>query len=108
MPDVKLAGRLPGSVERNGVNHVQPKLIEDGLARRVALIVYDAPTETVDHEEKTQTPKLRVLWIEDMGAEGEAKELVNAMERAAEDRTGRAPLPLDADPDAGDGPELVE
>jgi hypothetical protein len=100
MPDVKLAGRLPGSVERNGVTHVMSKLLDQPMDRRVAMIVYDAPTEAVNHEKDTRDPKIRVLWIEDMGAESDATDLVNAMNQAAESRTGKAPLPLADAPEA--------
>lgn len=109
MPDVKLAGRLPGTVERNGVTHVASSLATHGLIRRVALVVYDAPTRTENDEEGTITPTMRVRWIEDMGTEAEQPDLVELMNKAAEDRTGNAALPLDTEPaDPGDGTDESE
>lgn len=108
MPDVKLAGRLPGTTERNGVTHVASSLASHGLIRRVALVVYDAPTRTENDEEGTITPTMRVRWIEDMGPEAERTDLVELMARATEARTGAVPLPLDQEPAEPDAPQLVD
>lgn len=101
MPDVKLAGRLPGSTDKNGALAIQKALLDEPLVQRIGLIMFDAPTEAINHEENEQTPKLRVLWIEPVTDAAEASALLEQMNLLAESRTGKRPL-------FDDEPELVE
>lgn len=101
MPDVKLSGSLPGSTEKNGAFAIQKALLDEPLTRRIMLVLCDAPTETTNHEEGTKTPKLRVCWIEPVNDPVQAADLLELMNRIAEDRTGKRPL-------FDDEPELVE
>lgn len=106
---VKLAGRLPGSVESNGLLSVLPDLLEHPNKERLAVIWFSAPTEDVDHstDPETRIPKLAIRRIEPMGDADEAtKALQEMVLQAAETRLGHAPLPFDqTDPD---GVEVLE
>lgn len=101
MPDVKLAGRLPGSTDKNGAFAIQRDLLTEPLTKRIGLVMFDAPTEAVNHEENEQTPKLRVLWIEPVTDQDQADDLLERMNLLAEARTGKRPL-------FDDEPELVD
>lgn len=94
--EVKLAGRLPGSIENNGMYNVQPDLLKTPSEHRLAVIWYDVPKIVDDVETGDRVPTMRVLRIEPMGEVGEATEALREMVmQAAEARTGKSPLPFD-------------
>lgn len=112
--EVKLAGRLPGSIENNGMYNVQPDLLKSPAEHRLAVIWYDVPKIVDDVETGDRVPTMRVLRIEPMGEVGEATAALREMVmQAAEARTGKTPLPFDeTDPnpvtvldEGGDGDE---
>jgi hypothetical protein len=94
--EVKLAGRLPGSIENNGMYNVQPDLLQSPKEHRLAVIWYDVPKIVDDVETGDRIPTMRVLRIEPMGEVGEATAALREMVmQAAEARTGNTPLPFD-------------
>lgn len=95
---VKLAGRLPGSVENNGLLNVLPDLLKNPNTERLAVIWYSAPTEDVDHstDPETRIPKLSIHKFEPMGDVDEASQALQQMVmQKAEERLGHTPLPFD-------------
>lgn len=101
---VKLAGRLPGSVENNGLLNVLPDLLEHPNKERLAVIWYSAPTEDVDHstDPVTRIPKLAIHKLEPMGdVDVASKALQEMVLQAAEQRLGHSPLPFDETDPAG-------
>lgn len=98
---VKLAGRLPGSIENNGMYSVESELLGSPKERRVAVIWYDVPFARDDFETGDRIPTMRILRIEPIGDADEASQALQqlVMERA-EARLGHTPLPFDqVDPD---------
>lgn len=112
---VKLAGRLPGSTENNGLLSVVDQLVNDPKTVRMFVIWGDVLTITRDVETDDDVPTLRVKRIEPMGeADAASQALQELVMRAAEERLGHTPLPFDeTDPDGvtvltgvdGDGEE---
>lgn len=110
---VKLAGRLPGSIENNGLMNVLPDLLAEPNTERLAVIWYDAPTKEVDNQNGDEIPKLVIRRFEPMGAADEATQALQEMVlQKAEQRLGHTPLPFDqTDPDgvqvlpSGEDPE---
>jgi hypothetical protein len=100
---VKLNGRLPGSVENNGLLNVLSDLLENPNKERLAVIWYAAPTEDVDHstDPATRVPKLVIRKFEPMGDVDEASQALQEMVmQRMEARLGHSPLPFDqTDPD---------
>lgn len=98
---VKLAGRLPGSVENNGLLSVLRDLLADPNTERLAVIWYDAPTKEVDNQTGDEIPKLVIRRFEPMGDADEATQALQQMVlQKAEERLGHTPLPFDqTDPD---------
>lgn len=99
--EVKLAGRLPGSVENNGMYSVQPDLLKTPAEHRLAVIWYDVPKIVDDVESGDRVPTMRVLRIEPMGEVDEASQVLREMVmQKAEARLGATPLPFgDVSPD---------
>lgn len=110
---VKLAGRLPGSFENNGMPAVASDLLKDGATQRLAVIWYDVLTTGHNNDTGDDIATMRVLRIEPMGSVGAATSALREMVmQAAEARTGKAPLPFDqVEPepgsDDGDGAEVL-
>ena len=98
---VKLAGRLPGSMENNGMYSVADALLKDPKKNRLAVIWYDVPFAREDFETDDVIPTMRVLKIEPIGAADEASQaLCELVMQKAEQRLGHTPLPFDeVDPD---------
>lgn len=93
---VKLAGRLPGSTEHNGMSAVVRDLLNDPETTRLAVIEYDVPKIVRDVESGDQVPTMRVLRIEPAGEKGEGYQaLRELMLSTAENRLGHEPLPFD-------------
>lgn len=101
---VKLAGRLPGSVESNGLMGILPDLLANPNKERLAVVWFSAPTEDVDHstDPETRIPKLAIHRIEPMGDAGEATQALQEMVlQRAEERLGHTALPFDQTDPAG-------
>lgn len=98
---VKLAGRLPGSTENNGMYSVVDDLLVKPKDRRLALIWYDVPRIVDDVETGDRVPTMRVLRVEPVGEAGEAAQAIQELVmQLAESRLGHTPLPFDqVDPD---------
>lgn len=94
---VKLAGRLPGSTEHNGMSAVVRDLLNDPETTRLAVIEYDVPKIVRDVESGDQIPTLRVLRIEPAGGSKDEgyQALRELMLSTAENRLGHTPLPFD-------------
>lgn len=94
---VKLAGRLPGSTEHNGLGAVVLDLLREPETTRLAIIEYDVPKITTDVESGDRVPTMRVLRIEPAGSDKEEgyRALRELMLSAAENRLGHTPLPFD-------------
>ncbi|MGZ0150683.1 hypothetical protein ACXJJ3_26735 [Kribbella sp. WER1] len=94
---VKLAGRLPGSTEHNGMSAVVRDLLTEPETTRLAVIEYDVPKIVTDVETGDRVPTLRVLRIEPAGGDKEEgyRALRELMLSAAENRLGHTPLPFD-------------
>lgn len=103
---VKLAGRLPGSTEHNGMSAVVAELLKDPETTRLAVIEYDVPKITTDVESGDRVPTLRVLRIEPSGGNKDEgyQALRELMMTSAEKRLGHEPLPFDED----DGIEVLD
>lgn len=100
---VKLAGRLPGSTENNGLLSVVDDLVGDPKTVRMYVIWGDVLTITRDVETDDDVPTLRVKRIEPMGeADAASQALQELVMRAAEQRLGHTPLPFD-ETEPGDG-----
>jgi hypothetical protein len=93
---VKLSSALPGETDTNGVDALQPFLVEDPEAIRIAVLWYDVSKVTIDTDSDLHIPTIRVRRIEPIGdvsdVPDEIRKLVDA---ATEQRTGRAALPFD-------------
>lgn len=94
---VKLAGRLPGSTEHNGLSAVVGDLLREPETTRLAIIEYDVPKITTDVESGDRVPTMRVLRIEPAGSDKEDgyQALRELMLSSAENRLGHMPLPFD-------------
>lgn len=113
---VKLAGRLPGSVENNGLMSVLGDLLDHPNKERLAVIWFSAPGGKYDASEndhETRIPTLVIHKIEPMGDVDETSQVLQQMVlQKAEQRLGHTPLPFDqTDPDgvqvlpSGEDPE---
>lgn len=100
MTEVKLAGRLPGSMENNGMYSVQPDLLKNPTERRLAVIWYDTLKSVENYDTGEKVPVMRVLRIEPIGDVDEASQaLQELVMQKAEQRLGATPLPFgDVDP----------
>ncbi|WP_020385941.1 hypothetical protein [Kribbella catacumbae] len=93
---VKLAGRLPGSTENNGLLSVVQELIDSPKADRMFVIWADVLKITEDVETGDHVPTLRVKRIEPMGeVDAASQALRELVMQAAEARLGHTPLPFD-------------
>ena len=94
---VKLAGRLPGSTEHNGMGAIVADLLKDPSSTRLAIIEYDVPWARDDFESGDRVPTMRVLRIEPAGSSKDEgyQALRELMLSTAENRLGHTPLPFD-------------
>lgn len=100
--EVKLAGRLPGSIENNGMYSQHTELLDSPKQQRLAVVWYDVLRITRDVETGDEIPTLRVLRIEPMGETDEASAALRELVlKRAEDRLGHTPLPFDETDPAG-------
>ena len=93
---VKLAGKMPGDFETNGLDATVEDLLDNPKELRAAFVVYDVVKEIGDVDTDTKVPVVRVRRFEPLGKADEISQaLRDAYTKAVEDRTGRTALPLD-------------
>jgi hypothetical protein len=92
---VRLAAVLPPG-EHNGLREVSG---DDPELPRVAVVVFDIRSDTLDHDTGTHTLTLRVRRAEMVTRDDDLEVVRRAMLRANEQRTGRPVLPLDLEAD---------
>ncbi|QOR55339.1 MAG: hypothetical protein SHS37scaffold537_37 [Phage 68_12] len=93
---VKLAGKMPGDFEVNGLDATVEDLLENPKELRAGFVVYDVVKENVDVDTDTRVPVVRVRRFEPLGKADEISETIRAAyTKAVEERTGRKALPLD-------------
>lgn len=95
---VKLKGKLPENDRANGLWHMGDELAAHPRTHRVAIIIFDVMTSTVEHEVTEDgepldvtTPLLRVRSIEALDGE-EDEQARRMLVRAREARFGRVSL----------------
>lgn len=93
---VKLAGKLPGDFEVNGVDATVTDLLDNPKQLRCALVWYDVQSITEDVEHSMTRPTIQVRRFEPLGKSdtvtGAVKDAVN---KQIQTRTGRTPIPWD-------------
>lgn len=77
---VKLATKMPGDPETNGVDSIATQLVDDPDTLRCAIVWFDTSKVTIDTDSG------------DVGAVDEG--IVNAVQAAVEKRTGRKAIPF--------------
>ena len=93
---VKLNGRLPGSIEANGLLSILTDLLKEPNTERLAVVWYDAPTKVVDNQTGDEIPKIAIRRFEPMGTTDTASHALREMVmQTAEARLGYTPLPFD-------------
>lgn len=98
---VKLAARLPGDPEVNGLDAITGDLIARPQTMRCAVIWYDTIRVTENIELGVKIPTVQVLRVEPISDASEMPaELADLVQAAAQKRLGHEPLPFDeVDPD---------
>lgn len=93
---VKLAAKMPGGTEVNGIDSTAGDLINDPKKLRVAVVWYDVAKVTDDVEHGTVVPTIQVRRIEPIGTSDVVSEKIRGEVNAAiQSRTGRTPIPWD-------------
>lgn len=93
---VRLAGRLPGDIEINGLDSIADELCARPDDVVVALVWFDVSKVTRDVDSHTDVPTVRVRRVEPLGGVADIASSLTAMaEKAFEERTGRKALPFD-------------
>lgn len=93
---VKLSSKLPGGEEWNGLDDYAEDIRADHTLLLGCWVVLDVPSQTVNFDKGTTTPQVRVRRVEVLTTDGNAPAcLVDELERAFTERTGKAMLPLD-------------
>lgn len=93
---VKLASKMPGDFETNGLDATVDDLIDNPKELRAAFVVYDTQKAVVDTDTGETVPTVRVRRFEPLGKADDISETIRAAyTKAVEDRTGRKALPLD-------------
>ena len=92
---VRLAGRLPGSIENNGLLSIAADLHKRQTQVRLGVVWFDILTVAHNNDTGDDTATVRILRFEPMGDVGEVTEALQEMVLvAAESRTGSTPLPF--------------
>lgn len=93
---VKLAGKLPGGIEVNGIDQTAKDLIDDPKQLRCAVVWYDVQKITDDIEHSTEVPTIQVRRFEPLGSADVVSKTIKAeVEKVIKARTGRTPIPWD-------------
>lgn len=91
---VKLSGKLAKDDEFNGLDAQADELIKDPETVRVAVVYYDRYDLHIKRD-GTKVPTIQLRRFEPIGNVGDVSpELQRAIQRAVEERTGKAPLPF--------------
>lgn len=94
---VKLSAKLAGDDDLNGLDSLAGDMIDDPKTARLAVIWFDCQKVVSNTDDDTEIPYARIRRFEPIGtAESMPPALQQIVEQAAEDRTGKAPLPYDA------------
>lgn len=92
---VRLASKMPGDPETNGVDALRPDLLGTPDELRVALVWFDVAKVTIDTDTDEHVPTIRVRRIEPLGTIEDVDPVVrDAVQTAVEKRTGRKPIPF--------------
>lgn len=93
---VRLAAKLPGNDEINGLDHIAGDLCANPGEPIFALVWFDVSKVTTDVDSGTRVPTVRVRRVEPVGPIGQVPDFVRSLARQLEEkRTGRAPLPFE-------------
>lgn len=93
---VKLASKMPGDPETNGVDSLSDELRKHPDTLRVAVVWFDVQKVTYDTDTHAAIPTVRVRRIEPVGLADEPDpELVKLVAAAVEERTGRKGVPFE-------------
>lgn len=93
---VKLASKLPGDFEINGLDPTVDELIDDPQTLRAGFVLYDVTKIVRDADSGEEVPTIRVRRFEPLGPADDVSEAIRtAYFDAVEKRTGRKALPLD-------------
>lgn len=110
---VKLASKLPGEPEINGLDAEHDDLLAEPKVLRAAIVWYQAREATRNFTTGDEVPTIELRRFEPIGKLDEVPDVVRDLViKHAERRTGRAPLPFDevepADTgDEGEGAEVL-
>lgn len=100
---VKLAGRLPGSEEMNGLLPLIPDILAEPTKNRLAVIWFSAPNKITDNPTTGErVPTLTIHRFEPLGDVDEASQALRELVMQKIDgRLGKSALPFDqVDPEA--------
>lgn len=93
---VKLAARMPGDFETNGLDALHDDLVHEPKELRAAFVVFDVEKITDNTDDGSRVPTVRVRRFEPLGKADEISQAIrDAYTQAVETRTGRTALPLD-------------
>ena len=94
---MKLAGKLPGNSDINGLDHLAPLVVGDPESPLLCAIVLLEPRK-VEHDIATDTyvPTMQVRRIEAFLLDDTPKAVREALVKAQEIRTKQAPIPFEA------------
>lgn len=99
MTTVRLGGKLPEG-DKNGLVRITSLLIDDPHAAHVVVAVVDCKQLTVNTDDETQIPLVRIRAIEPLVSAEDIAAVSAALRRAFEQRTGKVELPFDMVQDA--------
>lgn len=93
---IKLSSALPGDAEVNGLDSLHDDIVGNPRQVICALVWLDVPKLTLNTEDGTEVPTVRVRKIEPVGtAEKVEPAVIELYNRTQEARLGREPLPFD-------------
>lgn len=93
---VKLAGRLPGEEEVNGVDVQQGSLVDDPSRLRFGIVTYRTLKITTNVELDTEIPTIEIVRFEPVGDSKTVPEAIRAeLVKSAQLRLNKTPLPFD-------------
>lgn len=92
---VKLASKLPGDPEINGVDAIVNELVNEPAEIRYAVVWFDCAKVTEDTDTGDHIPTIRVRRIEPIGmASHVLPEIADVVADAVQERTGRRAMPF--------------
>ena len=94
---VKLSAKLAGDDDLNGLDSLAQAMTDEPKTVRVAVVWFDCSKIVDDTDDDTRVPYARIRRFEPVGlAENMPEGLRSLVEQAAEERTGKAPLPYNS------------